>query len=231
MIYLKQKVLIISLFLVLGFILSGLLTITSLSLTKEVKSTFSVDEKEVEYGNGLPPGSEDGRTIEYGKGGFVGISTMLNENILPFANTMPINNRLKVATYYLSFLLVLVGIIYFLRKSYKKKTKSKNDRSYKIEETKKQPTVLEKNDEIEVVPSTKEIRATTIEIHESRRLLQKWEAGLVEKKMKRETETINEWFERINGPIDIIPIYERVRYGEKSCTEEELRFIKNTLKL
>lgn len=49
--------------------------------------------------------------------------------------------------------------------------------------------------------------------------------------MKREAETINEWFERIIGPKEIIPIYERVRYGEKSCTEDEIRFMKNTFKL
>jgi len=49
--------------------------------------------------------------------------------------------------------------------------------------------------------------------------------------MKREAETINEWFERIKGPLEIIPIYEKVRYGEKNCTEEGIKFIKNSLKL
>lgn len=230
----KQKALIISFCLVLGLVLSNLLTITSLSLAKEIKSKFSVNEN-IGQENGLPPG-EEGRTIKYEKDvQYKGIKYLSfgKEKFTSFVESTP-GNFLKVAAYYSPFLILLLVITYFLRKRYKKKRKRGNGSSnrYEIKEVQKQPKVLENKGEIELVPFTKKSRiATNIQIHETRRLLQKWEAGLISKRMKREAETINEWFERINGPKEIIPIYEKVRYGEKSCTEDELSFIKNTLRL
>jgi cbb3-type cytochrome oxidase subunit 3 len=229
---LKQKALIISLFLVLGIVFSNLLTISSLSLAKEIKSKFSVDEN---LGQEIgPPPSGEGRTIKYEKGVYYkGIKCLsfAKEKFEPLLNISP-GNFLKTAATFSPFLILILVITYFLRKHYKKKRKRSIINRSEIEEVQKQPTALENKDEIEIFPSKVKKRVvTSIQIHETRRLLQKWEAGLISKRMKREAETINEWFKRINGPIEIIPIYEKVRYGEKSCTEDELRFIKCTLNL
>lgn len=226
----KQKALIISLFLLVGLVLSNFLTISSLSLAKEIKSKFSVDEN-LRQEDGPPP-SREGRTIGYGKDDYEGVKYFLNlkEKLAPFIDSTQ-GNLFKIAAYCSPLLILILVITYFLRKRYKKRKRSSSTR-FEIKEVQKQPNVLKSKDRTDIVPIPKKPRlATSMKIHETRRLLQKWETGLDSKRMKREAETINEWFERINGPIEIIPIYERVRYGEKSCTEDELRFIKYTLKL
>ncbi|WP_168413104.1 hypothetical protein [Bacillus salacetis] len=62
-----------------------------------------------------------------------------------------------------------------------------------------------------------------------RKLIQNWQANLSQTNKKKKEETIREWFERINGPVKIIPIYEKVRYGEDSFTKEEYGLIKKEL--
>lgn len=230
----KRKALIITVFLVTGLVFSNFLAISSLSLTKQIKSTFSEEKnlgQEIER-----PSSGEGRTINYEKGVYyegTRFLTFVKERFPPF-EAISTGDFLKGATRYSASIILLLVISYFLRKLYKKKRKKSSEIDSKIEEgAQKQPKVIEKNVGIDILPFTrkKPILATNIQIHESRKLLQQWEARLDMTRMKREAETINEWFERINGPKEIIPIYERVRYGEKNCTEEELRFMKNTFKL
>jgi len=154
------------------------------------------------------------------------------EKILPSEDTTQRTN-LKAAVFYSLLVILLFITIYFLRKRYKKNNNRSNNNQYEVEEDLKKLALLKNKDSKEITPlfSKEKSVETPIPIHEIRRYLQKWEAGLVGKRMKREAETINEWFERIKGPLEIIPIYEKVRYGEKNCTEEEIKFIKNSLKV
>ena len=229
----KQKVLIISLFLVVGLVLSNLLAITSLSFTKQIKSTFSeFDNNELLDGFANPPAGE--MTVLEGKEGVdegIPVLMLLKDKFAPFVSTSQRNIK-HMASFYIPLIILLFVITYFFVKRYVMKRKKSNTNRYEIEKVQKQPVALIKKIENDTPPFIKGKRvATNIQIHETRRLLQKWEAGLVGKRMKREAETINEWFVRIKGPLEIIPIYEKVRYGEKNCTEEEIKFIKNSLKL
>ncbi|NQD65913.1 DUF4129 domain-containing protein [Bacillus haikouensis] len=67
------------------------------------------------------------------------------------------------------------------------------------------------------------------ELHQIREVVRKWESGLPFYQKKRPHETIHEWFRRIEGPHEIISIYEKVRYGGKSSSEEELLLLKRVL--
>ncbi|MCP3741955.1 hypothetical protein [Rossellomorea sp. BNER] len=74
------------------------------------------------------------------------------------------------------------------------------------------------------------IPVSTKEINEIRRMVKDWELRQNFLSRKKASETIQEWFERINGPVEIIPIYEKVRYGGKSCTHQELLYLRKVLK-
>ncbi|MET0786108.1 MAG: hypothetical protein ABWY25_05330 [Paenisporosarcina sp.] len=163
----KQKLIIIAL--LLGLVLSNLLAITSLSLTRQIKPSFSVDGKEFGQSDGLPP-SEDGRTIEYKKGLYKGET--LNEKLeefFSFSNTNQ-QNIFKVAANS-SIVILLMIVIYFLRKRYKKKRKRNNKRN-EIEEVQIQPNFPKNKDDNDIFHSSKKKRVTAyIQIHEIRRLL------------------------------------------------------------
>ncbi len=61
-------------------------------------------------------------------------------------------------------------------------------------------------------------------------MLMDWESHLNTLNRKRKHETIQEWFKRIKGPTEIIPVYEKVRYGGKQFTSQELNLLKNFLR-
>ncbi|TYR73587.1 hypothetical protein FZC79_18300 [Rossellomorea vietnamensis] len=75
-----------------------------------------------------------------------------------------------------------------------------------------------------VIPDNPEFLDET-DKNEIRMLVQNWQANLSPNKKKRKDETIHEWFVRIKGPMNIIPIYEKVRYGEASYTNEEYKLV------
>lgn len=231
-IQMKQKVLFMSLFLVFSLFLSGLVATTSLSVTNQIKSTFEKSGNEESGGSARPPSGEM-TVLEDKVGVDEGIPVLLlfKDKITPFITASP-GNVNKIVTFYLPLIILLLLITYFFIKHSRKKRKKSNQNRYEIVEAKKQPVTLKNKGENDVPSSTKGKKiATNIQINETRRLLQKWEARLSVGETKKEAETINEWFARINGPMEIIPIYEKVRYGEKTCTEDELTFIKIALKL
>jgi hypothetical protein len=67
-------------------------------------------------------------------------------------------------------------------------------------------------------------------LNEIRRMLKEWESHLTTLNRKKTHETIQEWFKRINGPTEIIPVYEKVRYGGKPFNHKELHLLKKFLK-
>ena len=227
----NKKVLFISLFLIFGIVLSGLLTMTSLSLTKQIKSTFG-EEENVEFDGfaNLPAGEMTVLEDKVGVDEGIPVFMFLKDKFSPFVSSNPLNMNKKGA-FYIPLLMLLFITSYFVVKRFRKERK-KGKNNYENEEMQKQTVAIKNSVKKEIPPLIKEKRvATNNQINETRRLLKKWEARLTGGETKNDAETINEWFKRINGPIEIIPIYEKVRYGEKPCTEDELRFIKNTLQV
>ena len=58
-----------------------------------------------------------------------------------------------------------------------------------------------------------------------RKTLVEWERTLPFHEQRRSYETIQQWLKRICRTRDIIPLYESVRYGEKTYTDLEVEEI------
>lgn len=73
-------------------------------------------------------------------------------------------------------------------------------------------------------------KASTVIHSEIRQELVKWEKGLDEHKRRKPHETMQQWLLRIKKSPNIIPIYEKVRYGEKEYSIEDLELVKCWIK-
>ncbi|RIW28549.1 hypothetical protein D3H55_21480 [Bacillus salacetis] len=80
------------------------------------------------------------------------------------------------------------------------------------------------NDDLLVLDNIKLINENKI-----RQLLIDWQSNLEEVQKKRDSETIYEWFLRINGPLEVLPIYDKVRYGQQEYTQSEYLLISSKL--
>ncbi|AOY16413.1 hypothetical protein BGI23_14645 [Bacillus sp. ABP14] len=112
------------------------------------------------------------------------------------------------------FYVVIAGIIiYFLYKSVRKKVTKSEIQQDKQSITKENTDRTEKNEKVKhqfEQPLPKDtIRKTLVE----------WERTLPFHEQRRSYETMQQWLSRICRTRDIIPIYESVRYGEKTYTE------------
>ncbi|MGG0289703.1 signal peptidase II [Bacillus pacificus] len=112
------------------------------------------------------------------------------------------------------FYVVIAGIIiYFLYKSVRKKVTKSEIQQDKQSITKENTDRTEKNGKVkhqlERPLPTNTIRKTLVE----------WERTLPFHEQRRSYETMQQWLTRICRTRDIIPIYESVRYGEKTYTE------------
>jgi hypothetical protein len=121
---------------------------------------------------------------------------------------------------------ILAVVFLFWSIRYKKKKRKGNEAASADSEHARQAV---KSNEL---PDSEE-RAFTIpqeNLNEIRQMMMDWESHLNTLNRKRSHETIHEWFWRIKGPVEIIPIYEKVRYGGKPFTYEELQILKRFLK-
>lgn len=67
----------------------------------------------------------------------------------------------------------------------------------------------------------------SVSIHnEIRQEFIQWEKRLDKHKKRKAYETIQQWFQRIGKSPAIIPIYEKIRYGEKEYSLEDLEKVK-----
>ncbi|HFK1449437.1 TPA: signal peptidase II [Bacillus pacificus] len=112
------------------------------------------------------------------------------------------------------FYVIIAGIIiYFLYKSVRKKVTKSEIQQDKQSITKENTVRTEKNEKVkhqlERPLPTNTIRKTLVE----------WERTLPFHEQRRSYETMQQWLTRICRTRDIIPIYESVRYGEKTYTE------------
>ncbi|QWI17293.1 signal peptidase II [Bacillus wiedmannii] len=112
------------------------------------------------------------------------------------------------------FYVMIAGvIIYFLYKSVRKKlTKSEIEQG-------KQPITNEETDRSEKNKKVKHQLEQPLPTDTIRKTLVEWERTLPFHEQRRSYETMQQWLSRICRTRDIIPIYESVRYGEKTYTE------------
>ncbi|MBJ8053537.1 signal peptidase II [Bacillus cereus] len=111
------------------------------------------------------------------------------------------------------YVIIAVAIIYFLYKFIWKKLMKTEIEQEKQSETKENTERTIKNEKV-IHQSEQPLPKDTI-----RKTLVEWERTLPFHEQRRLYETMQQWLRRICRTRDIIPIYESVRYGEKTYTE------------
>ncbi|MFJ8353455.1 signal peptidase II [Bacillus paramycoides] len=111
------------------------------------------------------------------------------------------------------YVIIVVAIIYFLYKSVRKRLTKTEIEQEKQSVTKENTVRTVKNEKV-IHQSEYPLPTETI-----RKRLVEWERTLPFQEQRRSYETMQQWLRRICRTSDIIPIYESVRYGEKTYTE------------
>ncbi|OJE35399.1 hypothetical protein BAQ47_22580 [Bacillus tropicus] len=117
------------------------------------------------------------------------------------------------------YVIIAVVILYAFYKLMRKKVKKSEIEQDKQSITKENTERTEKNKKVKhqleqpLPPDT--IRKTLVE----------WERTLPFHEQRRSYETMQQWLKRICRTRDIIPLYESVRYGEKTYTDLEVEEI------
>ncbi|MEK4097233.1 signal peptidase II [Bacillus sp. FSL E2-0195] len=123
------------------------------------------------------------------------------------------NSWISIAFY----VIIVMSIIYSIYK-YIRKRLTKTEIVQEKELVTKQTVVRTIKDEKTIDQSEKSLPTDTI-----RKTLVEWERTLPFHEQRRSYETIQQWLKRICRTRDIIPIYESVRYGEKTYTELDVK--------
>ncbi|EJS56366.1 signal peptidase II [Bacillus mycoides] len=123
------------------------------------------------------------------------------------------NSWISIAFY----VIIVMSIIYSIYK-YIRKRLTKTEIVQEKESVTKQTVVRTIKDEKIINQSEKSLPTDTI-----RKTLVEWERTLPFHEQRRSYETIQQWLKRICRTRDIIPIYESVRYGEKTYTELDVK--------
>jgi hypothetical protein len=129
-----------------------------------------------------------------------------------------------VKKYGIFVLLAVVFLFWYLR--YKKKKRNNKEEALLVKDFNQHAV---KSGDFRN-PEDRTFSLSEEKLNEIRQMLINWESHLNTLNRKRSHETIHEWFRRIKGPVEIIPIYEKVRYGGKSFTYEEVQLMKRFLK-
>ncbi|MBJ8095815.1 signal peptidase II [Bacillus sp. S4] len=117
------------------------------------------------------------------------------------------------------YVVIAVAIIYYFYKYVRKRLTKTEIEQEKQSETKENAVRIVKN-ETAIHQSEQSLPTDTI-----RKTLVEWERTLPFYEQRRSYETIQQWLKRICRTRDIIPIYESVRYGEKTYTELDVEKI------
>ncbi|PDY45006.1 hypothetical protein [Bacillus pseudomycoides] len=181
--------------------------------------------KIIEEGTPMEPGEDSGVLYEiedppdfnkdgyYKKGDFKGI---------PRDRKVPIDGEefLGVSTgnifIQIGILFLVMLIIFFIFRRMRNKKQQIHNISLKQKEIRKVEWNAEQEDQESLILPAEEVRAMLI----------KWELTLPKFEKRRFQETVQQWFSRIRKSSDIIPIYEKVRYGEESVSNEELQMMR-----
>ncbi|KEK22669.1 hypothetical protein [Bacillus gaemokensis] len=119
----------------------------------------------------------------------------------------------------LSILFITMLILFLVFRRIQKKRQISNESVMKKTERDDDKKVHDETDEVVSFPAN-EIRA----------MLVNWERTLPKFEKRRLQETMQQWFSRIHKNNDIIPIYEKVRYGEGDASKEELQTMQRWVK-
>ena len=192
--------------------------------TDKIKGFYFVENTDGESHMSLDPGKE-GRTISDERlDEPVAVEEPLPWFMAPFSGEDGSSGKgfLGVAKKY-GFFVVLTAacLIWYLRR------KKKNKKKEEIPETSNTPYTFKPNQSGLVEGQS--IILTEEQLNEIRQMMKDWEAHLSILNRKKNHETIQEWFKRIKGPTEVIPLYEKVRYGGKSFTNKELQLFKEFL--
>ncbi|WP_439741302.1 hypothetical protein [Bacillus pseudomycoides] len=181
--------------------------------------------KSIGEGTPMEPGEDSGVLYEiedppdfnkdgyYKKGDFKGI---------PRDRKVPIDGEefLGVSTgnifIQIGILFLVMLIIFFIFRRMRNKKQQIHNISLKQKEIRKVEWNAEQEDQESLILPAEEVRAMLI----------KWELTLPKFEKRRFQETVQQWFSRIRKSDDIIPVYEKVRYGEESVSNEELQMMR-----
>ncbi|MFI8684641.1 hypothetical protein [Rossellomorea sp. NPDC077527] len=212
----KKKLFFTLLFLLLSSCIGYLFTLSSMSMAHKIKSHFSVEEKVME--SDAPPVNVNSNSKWEEWNGELPKWRVLYriiggpDLVADFRNKG--GSRKKAA---IGAIVLVLLLLYFLAKRRKK------HRDESQENVMEQRTPLPKTDVYEEdIPEPLSFQ----DLDEVRVLLIKWEQRLSASQKKRHHETLSEWFKRIEGPTEIIPIYDKVRYGLLRSSKEEYQFVK-----
>ncbi|PGL57719.1 hypothetical protein [Bacillus cereus] len=111
------------------------------------------------------------------------------------------------------YVVIVAVIIYFLYKSVRKKLMKSEIEQEKQSVMKEYTVRTEKNEKV------KHRLKRPLPTDTIRKALVEWEKTLPFHEQRRSYETMQQWLKRICRTRDIIPLYESVRYGEKTYTE------------
>ena len=116
----------------------------------------------------------------------------------------------------IGIVVLVVLIIFFIFRRMRNKKQEIHHIDLKQKEIRKVEGHVEQEDQDSLILPIEEVRAMLI----------KWEMTLPKFEKRRLQETVQQWFSRIHKGDPIIPIYEKVRYGEGTASNEELQMMR-----
>ncbi|MFJ8354660.1 hypothetical protein ACIQ69_14965 [Bacillus paramycoides] len=116
----------------------------------------------------------------------------------------------------IGILFLVMVIVFFIFRRMRNKKQTIHHIHLKQKEVRKIGEDAEQENRDSLILPAEEVRA----------LLIKWELTLSKFEKRRLQETVQQWFSRIHKNSDIIPIYEKVRYGEETASNEELQLMR-----
>ena len=190
--------------------------------TEKIKGFYYVEDNGGERDLNLGPGKE-GRTIsERRLDKPIVVDEKLPWFVDPFSGEIGSGKSLVMK--YGIFVILTVGFLFwYLRHKKKRKVVKEDLTETSINRHTVNQGMVEGGD-------NRTITSPEEKMNEIRQLLKDWENHLNSLQRKKNHETIQEWFKRIKGPVDIIPIYEKVRYGEKDFSTDEVDLLREILK-
>ncbi|MFI8685306.1 hypothetical protein [Rossellomorea sp. NPDC077527] len=214
------------LFILICAVSSLLLMTISNNTTEKIKKYYYVEDSGGESNLSLGPG-EEGRTLEQKRlDKPIEVDEPLPWFVDPFFGENGSSGKgiLDAAKKYGVFVVLTAAWLLLYHRRKKKRKEKKED----IAQISNNQHVI-KQDQLEPLKDGV-ITLSEEKLNEIRQMLKDWETQLNIINRKKNHETIQEWFKRIKGPTEVIPVYEKVRYGGKSFTHKEIRLLKKLLK-
>ncbi|QHE62487.1 hypothetical protein FHE72_16775 [Rossellomorea vietnamensis] len=216
-----QKTFVIFVFLFIGLATAFLLSEGSMATTSIIKHFYSNKEevKSVEAGPPLVVNADQFTDLEEPPDHSGTWRRIIVKGKLPvnIPSSKGSNVRNNIITVMVALSILVAALWYWAKK------KRANDVSRQAPDAFKEPS----QKQVEKENLTVQTEALSLSsMNEVRVTFKQWENRLSPNKKRNKSETISEWFHRINGPVEVIPLYEKVRYGYADFTKEELeRFI------